>query len=66
MSILIIKNINATKIKLNLTLKEIAFATEVSDATVCRYLGGLQNIPDYWIERFCTAFHVSVEWLKTG
>lgn len=66
MSTRYIEKIKTVKEKLNLTSKAIALATEVTPTTIGRYLSGECEMPDYWIERFCTVFHVDSAWMHKG
>jgi transcriptional regulator with XRE-family HTH domain len=66
MSMKIEEKVSLVKTNLGLTLKTIASATCVTDATVCRYINGIKEIPNDWLELFCEAFHVEAEWMKAG
>ena len=60
------KNIHSVKNALGLTLKNIGASTGVTDATVSRYISGVMEITDEWAEKFCGAYHVDIEWLRSG
>ena len=60
------KHLPSVKALLGLTNRKIAEATSVAHTTVSRYVNGEADVTEEWAEKFCVAYHVDVEWLKSG
>lgn len=59
-------NILSVKDALSLSIRNIAAATGVAEATLRIAMGGRKTINDSWPERFCDAYHVDNVWFLYG
>ena len=57
---------NSAKVLLGLTNRKIAEATGVCNTTVGRYVNGEADVTEEWAKKFCEAYHIDFEWLKSG
>ena len=57
---------SSVKALLGLTNRKIAEATSVAHTTVSRYVNGEADVTDEWAEKICEAYHIDIEWLRSG